>query len=149
MQTKQVTAQINMLLPRILKPTMTDLQKIKAIHDWIVLHVAYDMSLERYTAYDALQTGQAVCQGYSLLAYRMLEKAGIPARIIEGSVESGNRVWNLVYYDSNWYHMDVTWDDPIPDRKGKVSYNYFMKNDAQMKKDHQWVKSYPIANGAV
>ncbi|BBH21876.1 hypothetical protein Back11_32210 [Paenibacillus baekrokdamisoli] len=145
-QTEQVAAQIKKLLPTIIKPYMTDLQKIKMIHDWIVLHVAYDLSLERYTAYDAIHTGKTVCQGYSLLAYRMLNEAGIEVRIIEGTVDSGNHVWNLVHIGDTWYHMDVTWDDPIPDREGKVSYSYFLKNDAQMKKDHQWVKWYPAAN---
>ncbi|MFC5652918.1 transglutaminase domain-containing protein [Paenibacillus solisilvae] len=144
-QSHQVAELTGRVLPAILVHGMPETDRIKAIHDWIVLHVAYDQSLQRYTAYDAIESGKTVCQGYSLLAYRMLKEAGFQARIIEGTVDSGSHVWNLVQIGSEWYHMDVTWDDPIPDREGRVSYNYFLKSDSEMKKDHQWVKSYPAA----
>ena len=33
--------------------------------------------------------------------------------------------WVLVKLDHAWYHIDVTWDDPLPDRKGKFAINIF------------------------
>ncbi len=147
-QSQQVAERVHKVLPTILRQGMSDPDKIKAIHDWIVLHIAYDLSLQRYTAYDAIDSGKTVCQGYSLLAYRMLREAGFRVRIIEGVVDSGSHVWNLVQIGNDWYHIDVTWDDPVPDRKGKVSYHYFLKSDSEMKKDHQWVRSYPAAGAS-
>ena len=32
--------------------------------------------------------------------------------------------------------MDVTWDDPTPDREGYVRYKYFLKSDKAMSRDH-------------
>lgn len=148
-QLQQVSALIDRVLPTIIKPGMSDPDKIKAIHDWIVLHVAYDQSLQHYTAFDAIDAGTTVCQGYSLLAFRMLKEAGFHTRIIEGTVDSGSHVWNMVQIGYDWYHMDVTWDDPVPDRAGRVSYSYFLKSDSEMKKDHQWVKPYPLANSGI
>ncbi|WP_219835778.1 transglutaminase domain-containing protein [Paenibacillus sp. R14(2021)] len=144
-QTKLVNRRVEQLLPSIVSSSMTDTQKVRAIHDWIVSHVSFDTTFQRYTAFEALNAGKAVCQGYSLLAYKMLASAGIEARIIEGKVESGSHVWNLVHLGSHWYHMDVTWDDPLPDRPGMVSENYFLKSDAEIRKDHTWTKSYPSA----
>jgi transglutaminase-like putative cysteine protease len=144
-ETAEVDRQIEEVLSRIVTPDMNAHQKVKAIHDWIVLRLAYDSGLERYTAYEALKTGKAVCQGYSLLAYRMLNMAGIPARIVEGKVESGDHAWNLVQLDGAWYHMDATWDDPVPDTSGKVRYDYYLKTDEEMKRDHSWTRSYPAA----
>ncbi|MFD0712494.1 transglutaminase domain-containing protein [Paenibacillus sp. GCM10027626] len=144
-QTAKVEQMIDRLLPKIVTKKMSDKEKVKAIHDWVVRNLAYDASLSRYTAYEALTEGTAVCQGYSLLVYRMLEKSGIENRIIEGEVDTGSHVWNLVKLDDRWYHVDATWDDPTPDKPGKVSYTYFLKNDQQMKKDHTWTKSYPAA----
>lgn len=144
-QTKLVEKRIAEIIPEIINPSMTERKKAKAIHDWIVGHVAYDTTLQRYTAYEALLSGKAVCQGYSLLAYRMLKAAGLDTLIIEGKVETGSHVWNMVKLDSKWQHLDVTWDDPVPDRPGVVSYDYFLKSDIEMKKDHSWVKSYPAA----
>ncbi|MBW7456854.1 transglutaminase domain-containing protein [Paenibacillus sepulcri] len=140
-----VQEKVRDLLPDIIQPSMSQREKVKAIHDWIVLHLAYDESLQRYTAYEALEYGQAVCQGYALLLYRMLSSAGIESRMIEGKVGEISHVWNLVNIDSDWYHLDATWDDPTPDQAGVVSYNYFLKTDAQMRIDHQWVKRYPAA----
>jgi len=142
-QTHEVERMVNKLLPTIVTPSMSDRDKVKAIHDWIVLNLSYDQSLSRYTAYEALKEKLAVCQGYSLLLYLMLDKSGIENRIIEGEVDTGSHVWNLVKLDNRWYHVDATWDDPTPDRTGEVGYNYFLKNDEQMRKDHKWVKSYP------
>ncbi|WP_274652661.1 transglutaminase domain-containing protein [Paenibacillus humicola] len=146
-QTQEVDSRVGLLLKQIVKPGMSQADTVKAIHDWIVLHTAYDVTLKRYTAYDALTSGTAVCQGYALLAYRMLQQAGIESRIVEGSVDSGSHVWNLVHIGRQWYHMDVTWDDPVPDRKGNVSHAYFLRNDAEMRRDHTWSKPYPAASG--
>ncbi|RAN85873.1 transglutaminase, partial [Bacillus sp. SRB_28] len=75
---------------------MTDHEKVKVIHDWIVLNLSYDTSLKKYTAYDGLVTGSTVCQGYSLLAYRMLERVGIDNRIVEGTAGGQLHAWNIV-----------------------------------------------------
>ncbi|MEI0738920.1 hypothetical protein VQ056_23700 [Paenibacillus sp. JTLBN-2024] len=48
--------------------------------------------------------------------------------------------WNLVLLDGKWYHLDTTWDDPAPDRKGEIGFGYYLRTDAQMKKDHAWTK---------
>jgi transglutaminase-like putative cysteine protease len=138
LETAAVDERIRQTLPAILEGAATDRQKARAIHDWIVTHVAYDTSLQRYTAYDALMSGSAVCQGYTLLAHRMMAFAGLESKIVEGTVASGSHVWNLVHIDGEWYHMDATWDDPVPDRPGIAGETYFLKTDAEMKRDHQW-----------
>ncbi|MBB3114577.1 transglutaminase/protease-like cytokinesis protein 3 [Paenibacillus phyllosphaerae] len=144
-QTKLVDERIASVLSNLITPDMKEEQKVQAIHDWIVLHMRYDEALQRYTAYEALTQGTAVCQGYTLLAYRMLQAAGLTSRIAEGEVHTGSHVWNLVQIRGNWHHMDVTWDDPLPDRAGKVRYAYFLKSDEEMRNDHKWVKTYPLA----
>lgn len=49
--------------------------------------------------------------------------------------------------DGKWYHMDTTWDDPTPDRKGKVSHSYYLLSDDEMARDHIWTgkSKYPAA----
>ena len=135
------------VLKEIIKPSMTDHEKVKVIHDWIVLNLSYDTSLKKYTAYDGLVTGSTVCQGYSLLAYRMLERVGIDNRIVEGTAGGQLHAWNIVNLDGKWYHMDTTWDDPTPDRKGKVSHSYYLLSDDEMARDHIWTgkSKYPAA----
>lgn len=151
-QTAYVSRRVESILGSIIKPGMNDHQKMKVIHDWIVLHLRYDETLQKYTAYDGLSSGSAVCQGYSLLTYKMLKEAGITNRIVEGTAAprdtgiSQLHAWNLVLLDGKWYHLDTTWDDPAPDKAGEIGIGYYLRTDAQMRKDHSWTKSYPAAN---
>ncbi|GIO48359.1 transglutaminase domain-containing protein [Paenibacillus azoreducens] len=151
-QTAYVSKRVQSILADIIKPGMNDHEKVKAIHDWIVLNLKYDDTLRKYTAYDGLISGSAVCQGYSLLAYKMLTDAGITNRIVEGTATprdtqiSQLHAWNLVLLDGKWYHLDTTWDDPAPDKAGEIGIGYYLRTDAQMRKDHSWTKSYPAAH---
>lgn len=150
-QTAYVNKQVKAVLQEIITPGMSSHQKVKIIHDWVVLHLQYDNSYRKYTAYEGLQTGSAVCQGYSLLTYKLLLGAGIPNRIVEGTArpEGGvaqSHAWNLVQLDGLWYHLDTTWDDPEPSPEGGISTVYYMRTDAQMRRDHSWTKTYPAAS---
>lgn len=153
-QTDYVNQRVKEILSTVIKPGMSDHEKVKAINDWVVLNLKYDTSLQKYTAYDGLSTGSTVCQGYSLLTHKLLKEAGIQNKIVEGTAysESNPRgqlhAWNLVHLDGKWYHLDTTWNDPVPNRDGAVSYTYYLRSDDQMSKDHTWVKSYPAADTA-
>lgn len=146
-QANLVDTTVDDILKNIITADMNDFQKEKAIHDWIVLNVSYDNGKTQHSAYAALVAPfQAVCQGYSLLGYKMLSKAGIPVRIIEGTANKEAHNWLQVQLDSTWYHLDITWDDPSPDIKGKVSYDFYNLTDVQMNvANHYWTKSYPKA----
>ncbi|MFC4099468.1 transglutaminase domain-containing protein [Paenibacillus xanthanilyticus] len=146
-QTRYVDEQVRQALAAIMTPEMNDRQKVKAIHDWIVLRLAYDENLARYTAYEALTQGKAVCQGYALLNQRMLAAAGIESRIVEGQVDSGSHVWNLVQLEDGWHHVDATWDDPLPDKPRQAGSKYLLISDEEIRKDHRWEKAYPAARG--
>lgn len=151
-QTNYVNQNADSILKRIIKPGMNDHEKVKAIHDWVVRNLKYDTTLTKYTAYDGLYTGSTVCQGYSLLTHKLLKGAGIQNKIVEGTAYASDNpkgqlhAWNLVLLDGKWYHLDTTWNDPVPDRDNEVSYTYYLRTDEQMGRDHTWVKSYPKAS---
>ncbi|NEW07931.1 transglutaminase [Paenibacillus sp. SYP-B3998] len=149
-QTTEVQKRVKQILDDILTTGMNEHQKEKAIHDWIVGHVAYDTKLISHSAYDALTKGKTVCQGYALLTYEMMKQAGIPVKIVEGSSRGQSHAWNLVQIGGKWYQLDCTWDDPVPDVAGRVLYNYYNITDAQLRVDHTWKAStaYPTATTA-
>jgi hypothetical protein len=145
-QTSYVTTQVQKILKEIIKPAMNDFQKEKAIHDYVVSHIAYDTNLVNYSAYAALTKGKTVCQGFALLTYRMLDEVGITNRIVEGYAGGRSHAWNLVQIEGNWYQLDTTWDDPVPFVKGRIMDTYFNLTDAELRKDHSWINSnYPAA----
>lgn len=149
-QEDYVTAQINEIVPKLISSSMTTVDKELAIHDWIVNNVQYDTSLTKYTAYDALANHSAVCEGYALLAYRMLMSADIQVKMVSGTASNGSgsasHAWNLVNIDGSWYHLDTTWDDPTSSRP-VLSHSYFNLTDDEIIKDHTWDKTlYPTVS---
>lgn len=109
---------------------MDDVQKARALHDYLVQHVKYDESLTKRDAYTALVEGSTVCQGYSLSYGALLKEAGIEFSYVTST--SMNHMWNLVRLDGQWYHVDVTWDDPVRDRTGIVRHLCFLNSDSKI-----------------
>ncbi|WP_243577958.1 transglutaminase domain-containing protein [Clostridium minihomine] len=121
-------------LSSIITKDMSELQKIVAVHDYLVLNCSYDTRVtnnnaphDSFTAYGALVNKVAVCQGYTAAFQLMMQKLGVPSIVVQSTAM--NHTWNLVRYEGNWYHVDVTWDDPIPDRPGVVQTYALMQSD--------------------
>ncbi|MFD3445563.1 transglutaminase domain-containing protein [Microbacteriaceae bacterium 4G12] len=145
-QTQYVTTQVKQIINSIIQTNMDQHEKVKAVHDYVVKLISYDTSFQAHTAYQALTTHSVVCQGYALLTYQLLKEAGLNVRIIEGTGNGGAHAWNLVQIEGKWYHLDTTFDDPIPDVKNRVMYSYFNVTDSQISKNHTWDRSqYPTA----
>lgn len=107
----------------------TDYAKICSIYDYICSNVTYDYTnlnnddyKLKYTAYAALLDKTAVCQGYSLLFYRLALEEGIDARLIGGIGNGGPHGWNIVELNNTYYNLDATWD------AGRTTYSYFLKS---------------------
>jgi len=126
-----VNDRVDAILAAIIFPGMNHEEQLKAIHDWIVLNVAYDdTDKPGYSAWAALFLGRTVCQGYALLTCKMLQKCGIPVHIINSPAM--NHAWNMVNLCGHWFHLDVTWNDPAPDVPGRILYTYYNLSDAQI-----------------
>ncbi|MBD8027311.1 DUF5050 domain-containing protein [Ureibacillus sp. Re31] len=129
--------------------SMSDFQKVKFVNDYIVKNTEYstNTTASPHSAYAVIQENKGVCQGYALLALKMLQALGVETKYVVGEVYTGGHAWNLVKVDGEWYHLDTTWNDPTPDRKNIVRYEYFLVNDDKLKLDHTWIHSdYPEAN---
>ena len=118
------------VLEETVHPGMSQMQIALSIHDYLAIHCAYDESLERYTAYDALVRDSAVCQGYAEAYMDLLRRAGIECIVV--SSEEMNHAWNQVKLDGRWYNVDLTWNDPAPNREGMAGHSFFLVSDAQM-----------------
>lgn len=151
---KSMQAEADRVLQSIIKPGSSDLEKVRAIHDYLVLHVAYDyenlknnsLPPDTYTAYGALVKNSAVCEGYTKAAQFLLDRLGIENRFVVGSAGGELHSWNAVKLNGSWYMMDITWDDPVPDKPGYLQYTYFLVTSEQLRKDHTWKEDeYPAA----
>lgn len=131
--------------------SMSDFQKVKFVNDYIVKNTEYstNTTASPHSAYAVIQENKGVCQGYALLALKMLQALGVETQYVVGEVYTGGHAWNLLKVDGEWYHLDTTWNDPTPDRKNIVRYEYFLVNDDKLKLDHTWIQSdYPEAKSS-
>jgi hypothetical protein len=128
-----------------------DFKKIQALHDYLVRNVSYSSSdaesgthTEAHTAYGALVNKSAVCEGYALAYELLLNRLGISCVFV--SSNSMNHGWNMVKLEGQWYHVDCTWDDPLPDQgfSSSVSHTYFLCGDSTMKSFgyYDWASDY-------
>lgn len=142
---------------------MSDYDKAKYIHDWIVKNTSYDYDFYKsnqksvaernpYSSSSVFLYGKAVCQGYARAFQSLASVTGLNSIIISGETYSGSRwgghAWNLVEIDGKLYHIDTTWDDPVAtDGRELLRYKYFLIDDRTIGEDHRWDESkYPRAN---
>ena len=104
----------------IIKDNMTTEEKIKKIHDYIIDSTKYDTlktsnihdeTYKSNTAYGVLIQGYGICSGYSDTMAIFLDELGIK----NYKISNDTHIWNLIYINGVWAHLDTTWDDPISD----------------------------------
>lgn len=109
---------------------------IKKIHDYLLSNITYDddytktLNESSTTAYGAITTKKAICGGYTDAFSIAMDILNIP----NFKVSSEEHIWNVIYFNNSWYHIDVTWDDDEINKNNTT--NFFMINtDTLLKKD--------------
>ena len=135
-------------------PDNTEYDNEIAIHDYLVANLNYvnndDDNSRNFNAYDALINNKAVCSGYTECFKTFMDMLGIENTTVTGNANGQNHIWNEVALDGAYYHVDVTWDDPVNSSYDVISHTYFNLTDAQIAVDHKWDKnqeSYKAAAG--
>lgn len=129
-----------------IKDNMNVRDKIKAFHDYLINNSVYDKERAKaiengndsennnsHKATGPLIDGIALCSGYSDAMKIYLDKLGVPNYKISNS----NHIWNLVYLNGEWLHLDLTWDDPVTtDGSNILLHRFFLiTTDELMKLD--------------
>lgn len=147
---------IDHILDLIITDKMSTVEKILAVHNWMVLYIAYDYENiddpKNQLQYSALD-GLTVCAGYSKLFCAFMYELSIPCVWITGPAgkDPENReshAWNAVQLDDGkWYFVDVTWDDPAMEVNGaytsdfpngeNLRYDYFLVTFGAIDDDHK------------
>jgi transglutaminase/protease-like cytokinesis protein 3 len=137
------------------------LQKEKNIHDYLIATSRYDY--ENYqkgiipedsrTPYGLLFHHAAICQAYAETFMIFMTLANIECHMVVGTTNDENyrrgdqdkHAWNIVKIDKKYYHVDLTFDNPIPCIAGRVEHRYFNVSDKFMDKTHTWPKNqFPL-----
>lgn len=128
---KLIEAKVLKIEKEIWNNNMSLEDKIKEAHNYIINHSKYDKdrsdnNVVKYhsdTAYGTLLEGYSLCGGYTDAMEIFLDDLHLK----NFRISSENHVWNAVMIDNKWYHLDLTWDDPITtDGSDILEYNFFL-----------------------
>lgn len=130
----------------IIKDNMTTEDKIRKVHDYIIDSTKYDTlktdnikddTFKSNTAYGVLVQGYGICSGYSDTMAIFLNKMGID----NYKISNDTHIWNLIYINGKWVHLDATWDDPISDRNLNRD-TYFLISTEELEKLNDGTHSF-------
>lgn len=109
----------------------SDVEKLLYLQDYFAVNYEYVVDdSTNFDAYSFLSEKKGVCDAYAKAYIAVLEKLNIPCmRAI--SIE-GNHAWTIVKLDGEYYHIDSTWSDPLPDRNGQAEHYYFLLSDDKL-----------------
>ena len=140
----KISAKVDEVYNSLINDDMSDEEKIRTIHDYIINNTVYDEERadevrnnalvdnihSSNTAYGPLFTGKAICGGYTDAMALFLDKMGLQ----NIKVSSSNHIWNAVYINGEWRHLDLTWDDPVVvNGPETLTYNYFLISSDELK----------------
>lgn len=118
---KELNNYIDSFIAQNITNNMSTRDQIKTIHDYIINNTEYDnlksenikdTTYKSNTAYGVLKEGFGICSGYSDAMKLFLDKLNI----INYKVSNDQHIWNIVYLDGQWLHLDLTWDDPVSEQ---------------------------------
>lgn len=128
---KEVNAQLDYIENNIVDKSKSAEDNIRAIHDYIINNTKYDKNQEENnkseTAFGALINGYSICGGYTDAMELMLERLNIESY----KVSSSTHIWNAVNLNDKWYHIDLTWDDPVTENGTDILDDSFFLIDTK------------------
>lgn len=135
-----INEKLDSIISSNINDSMTLEQKLKSLHDYIINTTKYDIDKNNTgesiyhssTAYGALIEGFATCNGYADAYALILDRLGVK----NYRITSDTHIWNAVYFNDEWLHIDLTWDDPVSESgKDYLEHNYFLVDNDTLEKE--------------
>lgn len=120
----------------ITRTCSSDLEKARAIYDWVKDNIRYDYDKllrhendqydNKYGALNTINSGKGVCYDYAALAAALCRSLGLRAKVVEGDLNSGPlkglHAWNEFYIAEleSWINIDIT----LGDTTGRNYFNF-------------------------
>lgn len=117
--------------------SMTDFEKELLVHNYLIENTSYADGENSHSILGVFIDSKAVCQGYSLAFQYVMRLAGVQCITVTGKFNDQSHMWNMVKLDGEFYHIDVTADDPlVATGEDVIDFNCFNLSDEQIKIDH-------------
>jgi hypothetical protein len=132
---------------------LSDYEKVKYFHDYLILNVDKNTTdPDALSIYGTLIRGIANCEGYTRTLSYLCNLSGIENLILTGLTDT-RHMWNMIKLGGNWYHVDVTFDEPDENLAKEypdfISYQHFLIGDETILNDRiVWTNLFipPVSN---
>ena len=122
----------------------SEIEMLVAAHDLLCRDFCYDTTLASNNIYSFLKEKRGTCQGYTWAYMAILRELGIECHYVASDRIA--HIWLAVKIDGEWYHSDVTWDDPPSAELGQVYRRaHLLFSDEKADRDG-YVERYGAAN---
>ncbi len=138
---------------RMTDETWSDYGRIKSVYEYLIDTVEYNADApDNQCIQSALLNHQSVCAGYAKAFQYICHRMGYFCTYVTGKINTGgDHAWNIVRTGENYYHVDVTWGDPVfagtvEDGTGitLMNYNYLCCTDAEILTTHTPDTTVPL-----
>lgn len=132
-----------------ISPDAEDYEKVKYVYEYLIYHTDYNLdSEENQNICSVFLNKESVCQGYAKATQLLLNRLGVMATMVIGTVEGGEgHAWNLVKVNGAYYYVDTTWGDAFyvlgeseydyPEEKmPNINYDYLLVTTQQLCETH-------------
>lgn len=122
---------IDQAIAACITPGMNGLDMARAVNKYLCDNLTYDNTGTRYSTFDTLAYGTAICQGYANAFWKIMNRLGIPTDYVSGYANNGRHAWNRCNFGGVYLYTDVTWNDSLHTDK------YLLITAEQMERDHK------------
>ncbi len=145
-------AEIKFVVSTNITDDMSDMEKIKTLHDWVCNKVTYayivengmnvpDPSGTNHVDASVFLKDSTVCDGYARALTLLLNEAGVKAYLLSNP---GVHSWCMVRVGDYYFHLDPTHDDSGSDPYGQIDYDHFLISDTDVRKCSAGHKEWSI-----
>ena len=127
---------------------LSDFEKERAIHDYIVKSVVYKDVEAPYSheAPGTLLYRIGVCEGISKAVKWLCDRVNLKSIVAIGTSDSngnsGGHAWNVVFLNDTPFHIDVTFDATLSNNS--IRYDYFNLSELEILEDHKISNEYSL-----
>ena len=122
----------------------SEYEKIKYVYEYLIDNTDYDSASPNNQNIQSVLLGhRSVCAGYAKAFQYILHRIGMFCTYVTGSTtDGGDHGWNIVRIGENYYHVDVTWGDPVFANQmdgmhlNATSYTYLCCTDEDIYRRH-------------
>ncbi|GEM_PF-3856145 len=126
---------------RICAPGDSDYEKVRKLNQYVCDKAEYDYGNTADSLSDFVNQDKAICSGYAgTLAYLLdcvnVKNFQVTAFVNTADKDQSLHIWNAVYIDGKWLHVDPTWNDTTRNKKNPDG-KYFLITGAEISLSRQ------------